>query len=308
MSEIELLFTIGEKLKKLGHAPSNSKIGLIFLQNNLINDAIDHFKLAIKNDPNFMEAYNNLGLTYIQIGDAKKACQVYASAVQRGTNFTDLLNNYGLALIIEGKYKAAIGIIQKALKLNKRYTEAHYNLALLYLKSIMVDNTGEVLPPPSIRIQRAEEHLGKIKESKIKIFDTIFDKLLKYIENGEIEAAVRILDEYRKKMFPRDVSSLISTNFYLKFMYGGKGLDNETIRRYEERLKASLNDNGDYADIWNNLGVIHLIQCRNLFLQALGEFRKALEINPDFEKAQKNKILVENDGKEFLILLRAILK
>ena len=172
----------------------------------------------------------------------------------------------------------------------------------------MADNTGEVLPPPSIRIQRAVEHLEKIKESKIKIFDTIFDKLLKNVENGEIEAAVRILDDYRKKMFPRDVSSLISTNFYLKFMYGGKGLDNDTIRRYEERLKASLNDNGDYADIWNNLGVIHLIQCRNLFLQALGEFRKALEINPDFEKAQKNKILVENDGKEFLILLRAILK
>jgi len=308
MSEIELLFTIGEKLKKLGHAPSSSKIGLIFLQNNLINDAIDHFKLAIKNDPNFMEAYNNLGLTYIQIGDAKKACQVYASAVQRGTNFTDLLNNYGLALIVEGKYKAAIGVIQKALKLNKRYTEAHYNLAFLYLKSILVDNTGEVLPPPSIRIQRAVEHLEKLKESKIKIFDTIFDKLQKNIDNGEIEAAVRILDEYRKKMFPRDVSSLISTNFYLKFMYGGKGLDNDTIRRYEERLKSSLKDNGDYADIWNNLGVIHLIQCRNLFLQALGEFRKALEINPDFEKAQKNKILVENDGKEFLILLRAILK
>ena len=308
MSEIELLFTIGEKLKKLGHAPSSSKIGLIFLQNNLINDAIDHFKLAIKSDPNFMEAYNNLGLTYIQIGEAKKACQVYASAVQRGTNFTDLLNNYGLALIIEGKYKSAINVIQKALKLNKRYTEAHYNLAFLYLKSILVDNTGEVLPPPSIRIQRAEEHLQKIKESKIKVFDTVYDKLLKYIESGEIEAAVRILDEYRKKMFPRDVSSLISTNFYLKFMYGGKGLDNDTIRRYEERLKSSLNESGDYADIWNNLGVIHLIQCRNLFLQALGEFRKALEINPDFEKAQKNKILVENDGKEFLILLRAILK
>ncbi len=308
MSEVELLFTIGEKLKKLGHAPSNTKIGLIFLQNNLIEDAINHFKIAIQNDPNFMEAYNNLGLTYIQIGDNKKACQIYASAVQRGTNFTDLLNNYGQALILEEKYKAAIAAIQKALKLNKKFTEAHYNLALLYLKSIISDKTGEILPPPSIRIQRAIEHLGKIHESKIKVFDNIYEKLLRYIDNGEIEPAVKILDEYRKKLFPRDISSLISTNFYLKFMYGGKGLDNDTITRYEQRLKSSLKDNADYADIWNNLGVIHLIQCRNLFLQALGEFRKALEINPDFEKAQKNKVLVENDGKEFLILLRAILK
>lgn len=308
MSEIELLFTIGEKVKKLGHAPSNSKIGLIYLQNNLIDDAITHFKLAIKNDPNFLGAYNHLGMTYIQIKDIKKAIQVYASAVQKGTNFTDLHNNYGLSLLLDNQYKKALSETQKSLKINKNYKEAHYNLALLYLRSILSDKTGEVLPPPSIRIQRAMEHLNIIKESKIKVFDNIYDKLIKHIEVGEIEPAVRILEEYRHKVFPRDLSNLISTNFYLKFMYGGKGLDNDTIQRYEERLELALEDNEDYADIWNNLGVIHLIQCRNLFLQALGEFRKALEINPDFEKAQKNRILVENDGKEFLILLRAILK
>jgi tetratricopeptide (TPR) repeat protein len=308
MSEIELLFTIGEKVKKLGHAPSNSKIGLIFLQNNLIEDAIEHFKMAIKNDPNYLEAYNNLGLTYIQIGDSKKATQVFASAVKKGTHFTDLHNNFGLALMLENQYSEAVNALQKALKINKRYKEAHYNMALLYLKSILADHTGEVLPPPSIRVQRAGEHLKQVKESKIKVYDNIYDKLVRHIEFGEIEPCVKLLEEFRRKVFPRDLSSLISTNFYLKFMYGGKGLDNDTILRYEERLKFALEENYDYADIWNNLGVIHLIQCRNLFLQALGEFRKALEINPDFEKAQKNKKLVENDGKEFLILLRAILK
>lgn len=308
MSEIELLFTIGDKIKNLGHAPSNSKIGLIFLQNNLIEDAISHFKLAIKNDPNYLDAYNNLGLTYIQIGESKKASQIFASAVKKGTNFTDLHNNYGLSLLIDGNYKEALASIQSALKINKRFKEAHYNLALLYLKSILSDKTGEVLPPPSIRKQRALEHLNLVKESKIKVFDRIFEKLVRHIETDEFEPTVKILEEYRTKVFPRDLSSLISTNFYLKFMYGGKGLDNQTIHRYEDRLKYALEENADYADIWNNLGVIHLIQCRNLFLQSLGEFRKALEINPDFEKAQKNKILVENDGKEFLILLRAILK
>ncbi len=308
MSEIELLFTIGDKIKNLGHAPSNSKIGLIFLQNNLIEDAISHFKLAIKNDPNYLDAYNNLGLTYIQIGESKKASQIFASAVKKGTNFTDLHNNYGLALLIDGNYKEALASIQRALKINKRFKEAHYNLALLYLKSISSDKTGEILPPPSIRKQRALEHLNLVKESKIKVFDRIFDKLVRFVETDEFEPSVKLLEEYRTKVFPRDLSSLISTNFYLKFMYGGKGLDNQTILRYEDRLKYSLEENADYADIWNNLGVIHLIQCRNLFLQALGEFRKALEINPDFEKAVKNKKLVENDGKEFLILLRAILK
>ena len=91
-------------------------------------------------------------------------------------------------------------------------------------------------------------------------------------------------------------------------MYGGKGLDINTIHRFEKRLEKALEKNPDYADIWNNLGVIHLIQCRNLLLQALNEFNRSLELNPGFEKAVKNKKLVENDGKEFLILLRAILK
>jgi hypothetical protein len=56
------------------------------------------------------------------------------------------------------------------------------------------------------------------------------------------------------------------------------------------------------------LGIAHLIQCRNLFLRALEEFRVSLRINPGYKRAEKNLKLSENDGKGFLILLRAILK
>ena len=84
MSEVELLFLISEKVKKLRHSPSNCKMGLMFLQNNLIDEAIKHFELAIKNDPNYLEAYNNLGLTYIQIGESKKALQIFRLAIEKG--------------------------------------------------------------------------------------------------------------------------------------------------------------------------------------------------------------------------------
>lgn len=91
-------------------------------------------------------------------------------------------------------------------------------------------------------------------------------------------------------------------------MYGGRKLNIEIIQKFEDRLNEAIEKNNNYADLWNSLGIVHLIQCRNLFLQALSEFDKALELNPSFDKALKNKKLVENDGKEFLILLRAILK
>jgi tetratricopeptide (TPR) repeat protein len=124
----------------------------------------------------------------------------------------------------------------------------------------------------------------------------------------KIANAVKLLIVNQEVVFPLNVLGLIGIDFYLKFMYGGKNLDAEVVRKYEEKLIEASKVHPNYADVWNNLGIVHLIQCRNLFLQALTEFDKALEINPSFGKAMKNKKLVENDGKEFLILLRAILK
>jgi tetratricopeptide (TPR) repeat protein len=308
MTEIELLFLISEKVKKLRHSPSNCKMGLMFLQNNLIDEAIKQFELAIKNDSNYLEAYNNLGLTYIQTGEYKKAIQVFKQAIEKGNPFADLHNNYGFALLKEHDFRGALKEFQEALKLNSDYIEANYNLALLYFESTLYDKSDEFLPPPSVRIQRGFEQLQRVKKFQNKQLDIIYPKLDKFYETKNYKQISDLLNEAKPKVFIRDTISLIGTSFYLKFMYGGKGLDNEIIEKYEKRLELALNKYTNYADIWNNLGIVHLIQCRNLFLQALGEFKRALEINPAFEKARKNKRLVENDGKEFLILLRAILK
>jgi tetratricopeptide (TPR) repeat protein len=308
MDEIDLLFKISEKVLQIRHCSSHNKIGILFLQNNLTEDAIKHFHLAIEINPHNLEGYNNLGQAYIQSGNYKKAIEILRQGMLKGEHFTDMLNNYGFALMMDSQFEAALREFKKAIKQNKSYLEAHYNIASLYLRSALNSNEDHFLPPPSIRIQRAMDHLIQLKDKKIKIFDVLHEKILKLVNLNKIEQAVSLLEENRKKIFLKDISNLISTNFYLKFMYGGKGLDMDTIKRYEYRLKGAIEQNADYADLWNNLGVVHLIQCRNLFLQALNEFNRALEINPDFDKAIKNKKLVENDGKEFLILLRAILK
>ncbi len=308
ISEVELLFKISEKVARLKHSPSNVKVGIMFLQNNMIEDGIKQFKKAIEFDPNYAAAYNNLGMTYIRIGEHKEAIKTYESIINRNGQFTDMFNNYGLALLMDGRIADSQEQFKYALRLNRNYLEAHYNMALMYLKSVVSSNEQLKTPPRSVRVQRAFEHFEKIREHNIKVFNVIYDKLKKNLNSNRIRESIQILEENRSKVFPSNISNLISTNFYLKFMYGGKGLDNETIKRFEHRLNFALEDNPDYADIWNNLGVIHLIQCRNMFLQALNEFNRALELNPDFEKAIKNKKLVENDGKEFLILLRAILK
>jgi tetratricopeptide (TPR) repeat protein len=308
MAEIELIFLIAEKVKKLKHAPSNCKMGIMFLQNNLIDDAIEQFTLAIQNDAEYLNAYNFLGLTYIQIGQYKKAIQIFNRAVEKEKKYADIHNNFGVALMHENQFKNAMRELQAALKINSKYAEAHYNLGTLYFKSTIFDKSDEFLPPPSIRIQRGYEQMQKLKEMDVKNFNHHFPKIIKLFETKDFEELTKQLEENRNRIFSKDALNLIGNSFYLKFMYGGKGLDNEIIQKYEKRLELATKSHIEYADIWNNLGIVHLIQCRNLFLQALDEFKHSLEINPGFEKARRNKKLVENDGKEFLILLRAILK
>ena len=308
VGEIDLMFQIADKVKKLRHAPSNIKLGQLFLHNNLIKDAVEQFETALSIDPDSAPALNNLGMAYIQIGQNAKAINYLKSALEKSNPYADIYHNLGLAYLNQKQHYKALQNLQEALRINPNYSKAHYNLVVVYLESVLVDKGDELLPPPSIRMERAQSELKKLAEANLPAFNAVYSDIEEAITNSKIRVALDILAQNRDKVFPNEVLSLIGMDFYLKFMYGGKGLNKEIITKFERRLSKAIEAHPNYADLWNNLGVVHLIQCRNLFLQALNEFDKALEINHSFDKALKNKKLVENDGKEFLILLRAILR
>jgi hypothetical protein len=91
-------------------------------------------------------------------------------------------------------------------------------------------------------------------------------------------------------------------------MYGGRELDYTELVSYEDRILKLAEQRDKFADYWNEMGTIHIIQCRHLFLKAVEEFDKAVELNNHYADAKKNSELIKNIRKGFLILLRAILK
>ncbi|HED11836.1 MAG TPA: tetratricopeptide repeat protein [Caldithrix abyssi] len=305
LQEIELMFSIAEKINGLKHAPSHVKMGLLFVKNNLINDGIRHFEKAIELNKNEIDAYNNLGLAQIKLKNYDTAIRTFETALRINKDYPDVHHNLGMAYYLERQHFKSIDHIQTALRMNPDYKLARYNLALVYLDSILSDKKDTKLPPASIR---AERSLQQLKELKLKNISSVMSKVQKALKQKDVKAAVKVLESMREKVFPEDLYNLIGIDFYLRFMFGGKSLTNRSLVKFERDLARAIELRGEYADLWNSLGIVHLIQCRNLFLQALSEFNRALEINPNFEKALKNKKLVENDGKEFLILLRAILK
>ena len=98
--DLELAYKdISENLKKYKNSFFlYNMMGLVNAQNNKIDIAIQNYKVALRINPKYIDAYNNLALAY-----------------------------YSLGQVVE-----AIENLQKALKINGKFYIAHTNLAKIY--------------------------------------------------------------------------------------------------------------------------------------------------------------------------------
>ncbi len=306
ITEMEVLYYINEKVKTVRHAPSANKLGLLFLEKKLHKEALDQFNLALEIDPDFSEVYANLGKTCLMEDNYDPAIAVLEKGVKQAPNYADIHNFLGVAYLYKENYPEAIKHLERAVELNKNYLGAQYHLGIAQL-AILTDGEDDQLNPDDPNLRDALSTLKTACEKATNKDIPNFDKVMQLVDDQAYKQAV---DEFLLSKPKETIKhfSDIENEFYLKFMYGGRGKDDGFISEYVEKLKDILEEHPEYADVRNNLGVANLIQCRNLFLKSLEEFRSALKINPKFKRAEKNLKLAENDGKGFLILLRAILK
>ena len=89
---------ITEAVKLSNKNPDNSGLknllGLAYLGNKEINQAIKNFKFALKIDQNNIAANNNLGNSYKYLHNYKDAEHFYKRALNLNPNFINTLNDY----------------------------------------------------------------------------------------------------------------------------------------------------------------------------------------------------------------------
>lgn len=307
IADLELLFYIAEKVHTIRHSASINKLGIVFLKTNLFDEAIREFRKAIELDPEFIEAYNNLGYALLKQELYEEAIDALEKGIKKDGNYADLHKNLGCAYCSINKYGEAIHELTKAIEINEDYIAAILKICLVYLKSAASEKQDSGLSSIPERLEKVSELLRQVKSREIYFKPQDIDTVLEHLEQDKIADAITILEKAEQE-FPEFMDKYLESEFYLKFMFGGKGKDDKFICGYAEQIRQAIGKYPGYADLRNNLGIAYLIQCRNLFLNALEEFREALKINPEFKRAEKNLKLAENDGKGFLILLRAILK
>jgi tetratricopeptide (TPR) repeat protein/spermidine synthase len=113
---------------KADHAVADFIRGIALEREGRINEAISHYKTAIKLNPNYTKAYNNLGNALLDKGRISEAIFHYKTAIKLKPDYADAHYNLGNALSAEGKNEEAISHYKTAIGLKPDYALAHNNL------------------------------------------------------------------------------------------------------------------------------------------------------------------------------------
>jgi len=308
MEELQRLFSIESKIKPLRLYTPHFKLGLLYYDKNLLGECIRNFQTVIDLKPEFIPAYIHLGKTYIKLNEYNKAFDILIQAYKMNSEFADLANSVGVVLSLLNQYQKAISILQQALKKNPDFDEANFNLGVALFRSTIDATKPEEKAIIPSRVLRFIKSLRSLERYQGEDWQNLFTQTLEEIQKGELTRIISTLESLQLKLITHLDIDTVMESFYLKFMYGGRELTFEELESYEKRMSRQADKRKDFADHWNELGTIHMIQCRHLFLNAMTEFDQAVALNTGYEDAKTNLQLIKNIKKGFLILLRAILK
>jgi tetratricopeptide (TPR) repeat protein len=114
------------------YAPLQNAYGLYYMRRNALSEALQHFQLAVQEDPKFAEARMNVGLTTLGFRKYDVAKEQFSKVIELAPKTYDAYIGLGVALRGLKDYDGAEAQYIAATKLDGRRGEAFYNLAVLY--------------------------------------------------------------------------------------------------------------------------------------------------------------------------------
>jgi tetratricopeptide (TPR) repeat protein len=101
-----------------------NKTGIAYHQLLDLNNAKKYYQRAIKLNPKYPEAINNLGTVYYAQKSYRRAIDQYRKALRVSPNSASILSNLGTAYFARKKYEEALRLYQQALAINPDILES----------------------------------------------------------------------------------------------------------------------------------------------------------------------------------------
>jgi len=302
--EIESLLKLSEKLIGSNQTEAKNRVGLAFLEKGMYEEAIVEFQEATKANPNLSKVYDNLGKAHLAVGRAEEAILAFRKALKIDSNYADYYNNLGSAYLKGKKCKFAADSFQKAIGINPYYGEAYYNLGLSLILNGIVKEDYSLATDLK---ERALEAMEKAATVNPNFRNEHFEKGKEHLVKDELDEAWKKFNQVKAEENAPQAEAL-SLDFYLRFLHREDEIDDTTMRQYIQSLEDFAKKNPHFADIHNDLGIAYTVLCKYTNEKAIQHFREAIKVNPNYQKAQRNLKLAENDSKGFHLLLKVFMK
>lgn len=250
---LNALMFLDKKMDVLGNALDYNRMGAIFLDKGFLNEAKTYFQLALKKDPNLVEAYRNLSTVYLKLGMTNKTIEFLQQALRGRKKFADLQNYLGWAYLQTKNYPEAHKSFEKAIQINPEYQDAHLNLALCYLEEAGTQTGAQYEKSLSRAIVLLKKG-GQFAKKENLVPETIADW----------ETATRVylvLKDQRAKRDSFHIQSVCDL-YNLRFRFDFPNLDKKSLEYYIKWLTNVIKAGRDYPDLRNHLGIAYLFYAR----------------------------------------------
>jgi len=270
------------------------------------DEAIYHYRQAIKAKPDYMEAYNNLGAVLESQNKFDEAIYTYQQILKFNPDNADIWYNIGNAYQNQGKYAEAAKNYQQALQLKPGYAEAHNNLGRSLQSLGRVD---EAINQYRLALRAGPKHLpayinlGRTLQSQGKYNEAIdnFRRALQIEPNdADTHEEIGILlgmqgkfDEAGSHLRRALLIKPDSANNYnsMGILLGMQSKFDQAADYFRQALKLQPKN----IDALYNLG--RVLQSQGKSAEAADYYRKVLEINPNHIKARQGLGLLPGNAK-----------
>lgn len=277
-------------------------LGEAFYHRRLLEEAEAELKESLDSIPENPQAIELLGRVCLTRGDFAQAAEHFQRGVDLYPHYADFCLLYSLALAALERYSPAIDQIERAIQINPYYAQAHFELGMVLIQNMLRRKEYELtlgLP------EKAIQSFNQAAQLNPAFLSPVFTLGLDLLRQGNYSQAYQHLSACTA--IRKDRSPNYLHEYYLKFLSSNGSLDEKSLSQQIKSLQQLVDKNPAYADLHFQLGTVYMLLCRYITEKAVSQYKKALQFNPNYKKAEKNMKLCENDIKGMDLLLRAMI-
>jgi len=292
------------------HPEAQSKLAVIYLCNNKLDQGIELLKHSLIKDPSQDEVNNNLAIALLNSNQYDEALDTINRLVLRNPNFPNVFFNQALILKAKNLSVEAIESYLMAIKKNSSHLLSYLNLSSCYIEILEYKKAIHTLDQ-ALNIHPLSSEIF-YNLGLAHFYNAAYDEAINYLSQ-----TIKLFPEFYQaynnrglaflKLFQfenalTDFNSVIKINSQYAEAYNNRGLAFHKLLQFENALtdfNSAIKINSQYAEAYNNIGVLFQDQ---KIANPSEFYKKALEIDPAFAEASFNLSIVHllnlnfNDG------------